>query len=509
MSLIPIRKSQGLTDSERYLGSLAEQSFLNLWSYPNLYKQKGKELCDLLVVCGEHVLVFSDKTIEWPEANNPDLSWSRWYERAIQKSAAQVTGAIRWLEKFPDEIYFDAACTTKFPLPLPPKEKRKITGIVVALGAKQACIDYFEGGSGSLRVMPALKGSDHTNAEHPSYQPFTTGDINPSGKFIHVFDDVTLDVLMRELNTITDLTEYFDKKELFIRSGHLISAHGEEDLLALYLKYLNEEKEHDFLRPDGQKIGENDFITLDVGGYDNLRMHPSYIAKKQADEVSLVWDRLIETFTGPIMDATAFSLHDHDYGLTEHEEVVRHMALERRVHRRMLGKSILEAIEKGKNEPRFGRAIMPGRMDWDRKTGYVFMMLAYPEGIELKGGYEQYRRVRSEMLRAYCMGHYRKNQHVERVIGIAMEPPPEVTGREGMSEDLLLFEPHEWTNDLETETVELCEMYDILKEGRVKESYTQDNEYPDLPEDGVFIVFSGDDDRMLVIRETKESSDES
>ena len=43
---------------------------LNLWSYPNLFFRPGKELCDLLVVCGDEILVFSDKTIAWPTVDD-------------------------------------------------------------------------------------------------------------------------------------------------------------------------------------------------------------------------------------------------------------------------------------------------------------------------------------------------------------------------------------------------------------------------------------------------------
>ena len=74
-------RGSGVTPSERYLASLAEKSFLDLWSYPNVYIDKkasptgeGKELCDLLVVCGDHVLIFSDKSIGWPEGDLT-LSW--------------------------------------------------------------------------------------------------------------------------------------------------------------------------------------------------------------------------------------------------------------------------------------------------------------------------------------------------------------------------------------------------------------------------------------------------
>jgi hypothetical protein len=48
-------RSEGSTPSERYLAKLCDHSFLNLWSYPNVFIDKrkggkgdGKELCDLL-----------------------------------------------------------------------------------------------------------------------------------------------------------------------------------------------------------------------------------------------------------------------------------------------------------------------------------------------------------------------------------------------------------------------------------------------------------------------------
>ena len=76
----PVPKAQGVTQSERYLARLAEKSFLNLWSYPAPFRDQqqsgcgdGKELCDLLVVCGRYIVIFSDqsantrswRSIEW------------------------------------------------------------------------------------------------------------------------------------------------------------------------------------------------------------------------------------------------------------------------------------------------------------------------------------------------------------------------------------------------------------------------------------------------------------
>jgi hypothetical protein len=62
-----IVKAKSFTESERLLAKLAEKAFLSLWVFPNVYKDEGitkgqgEELCDLLVVFGDHVIIFSDK----------------------------------------------------------------------------------------------------------------------------------------------------------------------------------------------------------------------------------------------------------------------------------------------------------------------------------------------------------------------------------------------------------------------------------------------------------------
>jgi hypothetical protein len=158
-----ISRSSGTTDSERFLAELAERTFLNLWSYPNLFYDKratpngdGKELCDLLVVCGDNVLIFSCKTITWPAVDDGSLAWRRWFKRAVQESVAQILGAQRWLREFPERIFLDSKCSQTFPLTLPPLERRKVHGIVVAEGAEEACKQFYGGGLGSFILAPSL-----------------------------------------------------------------------------------------------------------------------------------------------------------------------------------------------------------------------------------------------------------------------------------------------------------------------------------------------------------------
>jgi len=147
-------RSSGLTPSERYLRSLCDRSFLTLWSYPNLYKAPGQELCDLLVVFGHHVIIFSDKSCDFPNTGNLKLDWSRWYRRSIKKSADQVFGAERWIRSHPDRIFTDSRCTQRFPLDLPPRDQVSFHRLVVALGAAERSRAHL-GGSGSLMLIAA------------------------------------------------------------------------------------------------------------------------------------------------------------------------------------------------------------------------------------------------------------------------------------------------------------------------------------------------------------------
>ena len=50
-------RSLGVTATERLLAGFCERSLLKLWTYPNPFKDDGKELCDVLAVFGNHVLV--------------------------------------------------------------------------------------------------------------------------------------------------------------------------------------------------------------------------------------------------------------------------------------------------------------------------------------------------------------------------------------------------------------------------------------------------------------------
>lgn len=446
-------------------------------------RRAGKELCDLLVVCGDQVIIFSIKAVGWYENKDINIAWPRWYKRAIKKSATQIRHAGAWINKFPDRIFLDSACTQPLPIPIPPAGSRKVHGVVIALGAHEACSKFFAGDNGSFMITPSLVGDAHADPNSPEYSPFTIGDVDPSGSFVHVMNNVTLDILMRELDTITDFTDYLERKAAFTRSGHFGMATGEEELLAYYLTHLDADNKHGFVHPDNKPWGPAEHIAFDQGFYSSMIKNPQYIRKKEADQKSYLWDRLIEAFTGHLLAGTTIVPDGGPLDISKHEIGVRYMAQEPRLVRRILSEGILGLLKIAHQQQRnFRTMILPPERPGNR-LGYVFLTLAHPRK-KLEGGYEQYRQARANMLYAYCMAVLNKYRHIRRVIGIATEPPPNPDDSEVFSEDMIMVEaPRQWSQERQADLERLCKHFDIMREDRLRIMSFPGIEYPNAPED--------------------------
>jgi hypothetical protein len=100
------------------------------------------------------VIIFSDKTITWPENKPIDVAWPRFYRRAVADSVDQISGAARWIAQFPDKIFTDPGCAQKLPIDLPSGHRRKLHGVVVANGAYKACQQWTNDDSGCAYRKP-------------------------------------------------------------------------------------------------------------------------------------------------------------------------------------------------------------------------------------------------------------------------------------------------------------------------------------------------------------------
>lgn len=478
----PVLRGVGLTPSERHLAHLGQRSFLDLWSYPNTFRDQmdhpganqGKELCDLLVVCGPHVVVFSEKTVVWQSDKPTPLAWSRWFRGAVADSVKQIRGAERWIKQHPNRIFVDAACKSPLPIALPSADEMIIHRVVIAQGASEACRQYFGRGFGSLHIVPSITGAAHFNATNGcSFAPFCIGDVDPSGPFVHVLDETSLDIAMRELNTITDFTAYLLKKEEFIRAGRLTKVEGEENLIAYYATRINSDGDHDFAYPGGGGWPLGAAITIDSNLYSTLQNDTKYIAKKQEERNSYAWDGLIKLFTKPLLEGTSLVPDGQAFDFQRSEVGIRQMALVPRFQRRSYGNAVLDAYEVGRRKDQFFRMMMDRGQKRGSEVGFFILILNYLDWMEAQG-YEDFRRKRAYLAETYAKAILAKYPALRHVVGIAMEG----AGRGfGGSEELIHGEQKDWSNEERAEIDDECERLGIMSSG-MRETRISDVEYP-------------------------------
>lgn len=478
----PIIRGSGVTATERHLAQLGEKSFLNLWSYPNVYRDQkgsktgdGKELCDFLVVCAPHVLIFSEKNISW-NTGDEQVAWCRWYRKAVKEAADQIAGAERWLAEHPDKVYLDSACSVPLPIPLPPLSERIVHRIVVARGSGAASREYFKGGSGSLAIEPGIVGDAHFKAGRDrSIKPFHVGTVRPASGFVHVLDDGSLDFVMEHLDTISDFTAYLAEKEDFILSGKLAYAASEEDLVAHYMLNTDSAGVHRIGPVDDPPEDAGKQLLVDGTHAQGLLRHPQYIAKRQADQPSYVWDALIKNFTSATLDGTSMVPEGVEYDIRNTERAARLMAAQNRLSRRGYGEAIVDALEIGRGEDRFFR----GMMQLDRPsstTAFFFLTVKFAAFMEKHGGYEAYRTYRRDLACIYAEALLLRNPHLKEVVGVAVEPSGD---GKGSSEDLVAIFQHEWSDEQKARVEHDCQRFEVMQKGYT-ERHFQDQEFPDV-----------------------------
>lgn len=449
-----IIRGEGLTASERRLAALTDRTFLRLWSYPNTFNDRtktasggGQEFADLLAVFENHVFIFSDKEIGWQKDKPIELAWSRWYRRAIEGSVVQLRGAERWLDEYPDRIFTDKACTQPLPVPLPAKGDRIVHLIAVASGAEAATRNYFGAPRGTLVLQSALKGAEHVHTARQDFHPFFVGDVDPNGTFVHVFDPIGLEIVMKELDTVADFTAYLVARARLLRMASPVIALGEEHLLAAYMMNGYRDGKPSFVAKKLRKKARRKQLIIPEGEYETYSSSALYAEIEQLKKQSMLWDEMIELIAEDVLQGTSISILDHEPSVALSERGLRVMASERRIDRLFLAQSLWGAMEQCLDEgmARFVRRVMIARKKPSRNIGYVFLIL--PQDLT-QGGYTEYRKYRSLMLSTYCLSFLHEQPRFNTVVGLALD----IFRRDGeirtRSEDLIVMDPPEWTPDL-------------------------------------------------------------
>ena len=238
------------------------------------------------------------------------------------------------------------------------------------------------------------------------YPPaFTLVDVDVNADFVHVLDDVSVYLILAERDTAPEFIEYLNARERAIRSGSLIGATGEDDILGWYLKTYEPGIGRRF------KIKADEKLFIMEGQYADLVSRPEYQQGKRADRVSYLIDDLIERLAAqPIATVVGTDLVAND---GDPEEVLRKLAEEPRVSRRGLAESLLDQAKRipiGKH----GRRVL---LPQDRSgRAYVSVMM---HEVDVEG--HDYRAVRRTILSAYAQVVMNEYPTLKEVIGIGTE----------------------------------------------------------------------------------------
>lgn len=370
----------GLTPSEALVSRLSRSSFLRLWTHPNPIGKGGKELCDCLVVCGPHIIIFSVKDIEYRDTGD-QTGWERWHKAAIDKSVRQIWGAERWLRDSDRIIRNDGR-----EVMLPPKEGRQIHRVTVSLGGRDE--------------VPLKWGN------------FGHG-------FVHLLDEQSLDAAFSELTTVTDFVRYLSAAENIFERGvrPVFAGGGAEDLLALYVQ-----NGSDFGLID-PATGRPTLAIITEGIWTATIERADYLARNRDLESSYAWDRLIEHYADDLLTDGMFDMFRKE--ATQNELALVAMAMQPRGHRANLADAFLEFL-------RPDRARIAARLVVaDNETAFVFTT-----------GDSADREHRSRELLLRCMVVRGRCKAVKTVVGIATDRPQ--AGKRGHSSDILYLHMPIW-----------------------------------------------------------------
>lgn len=432
----PHVKSEGLTPTEKLLASLCDKTFLRLWSYPNPFQRPGTELCDVIALFENQIFLFFDREVrKFDAADNLQLAWERWHRKVITAQISTAKGAKRHIENGGD-VFLDAKCTVKVPIPAN-RSELTIHRIIVAHGAKEACASYSgKNGYGSMAISygsPPTPGAGfpfmiHLDREDP----------------VHVLDSHNLEIILGELDTISDLTAYFSEKERAIRAYSLAYA-GEEDLLAHY--FLNMDPNTKRYRI-GPVKGSYDYVIIGEGEWRDFRNLPQYNSRKEANKPSYLWDELIQKTGQHSLDGTGWGNTD-----AFSPSAMREMAKESRLARRAISRGMIEAIDTFPDSGPDPSATVQKLCFWrsdEAGKAYIFIQMRQPAFLV----YEQYRQARASFLIGACGIAKNKFPDLTTIVGIAMEPPKFV---KRVSEDFVLLDCSEWAESQRAEHEDLNE----------------------------------------------------
>jgi hypothetical protein len=458
----PIKKSEGVTPTERLLARLCDDTFLKVWAYPNPFNADSKELCDLIVVFEDDVFIFFDRESHRLDNDTKDISlnWKRWEKEVITKQIATAKGAENYLRKG-GKIFLDAKGTLPFPINVSP-ENMRVHKIVVAHGAEEACKKQSpENVYGSLAICYADK---HSNSEIPFLVDLSRDDP------VHVLDGFNLEIVLKERDTIQDFRAFLRAKEEAIAKYEVLMYCGEEDLLAHY--FHNYDEANDKYRI-GPKEGDYTGVVIPEGEWSGLIKNPAYARKKAADKESYMWDRLLQLTGQNALDGKLITTAPDWFNSPS---ALREMAKEPRLVRRHFAQRIANAIDIFPDDASKGSRHLSVFDSYYSDKRYAFLQLHDPKiDYDDEKAYAEFRKKRREVLAIACGVLRNRDDKLTQVIGIVIDAPKH---HRKNSEDFLLVQCAEWTEERRVQIDEANKIWKFLDSPGRTVGYISASEFP-------------------------------
>ena len=380
-------------NAENFVYELSQKSFITDWCYKSPKMPNGKEICDLLIIYDNVAIIWQIKDLKLDKNN-------KYKESEVKNNLHQISVARRRL--FEKKLNIDLENPRRGKEKFNPEPITEIYQISALLGKGE---DYFSG----LEIV--------------------------DDRFVHTFTREFTEIVLSELDTISDFIEYLKENERLLSKKVRVIIMGEEkELLAYYL--MNERV--------FQKIEDVHEVIFEEGIWSDLQKKPEYIAKKKADHISYLWDNMIN--------------RAHTGG-GQYEFVAREMARLSRFDRRVMGKAFFEAhvlAHREKNNDVFRRLLEI------QGTTYCFLFFDDPEP----------RTNRKKMIELMCFvarGIFPQNSIV---VGIATE----MKIRPTCSYDFCYYELPNWTAEHQKEMEKLQKQTGIFSNLKKKEVH--EDEYP-------------------------------
>jgi len=382
--------------AEDAINRLAHKSFLKEWCYPNPKGPDGKEICDLLVFFDGRLLIIQIKDIKFTGNEK------RYIRKAFEHPIKQVRGALNKLHNLKSRITLTNE--TGFSHEFSFSEVIKTYSIVLSVGEGEIFFNLVDDGKGNI---------------------------------VHTFDR-SIEIVLNELDTISDFCQYLDKKEQLYSSKSLPNIHLslETDVMGYYI----------FNGRSFDHLRGYDSVNVQEGYWANISKQEEFLAKKEADRISYFWDHLINVTN---------TCEGNKY-----REIARELSASNRFERRYLSELYFSAHKIAETKPKY---------DFRRVgkfQGKLYVFLFSPPAIE--------RTQRASHLNYICIVAKDKYRDIPKVIGIATE----IGSKIPHTYDFVFMEFPEWIEENQNLALEIKKKHKILENPELLRVTAE--EYPNI-----------------------------